>query len=132
MTTAACSASTRPASARSQPKPGKAGGLYVWQGYLRRATYNPHFARALGLLFWDHFLPVYWQQPFQVCACEPSGPPIGAVIQTVAALLKVPLNVFHARRAPKQFGVDNWFDGRVLPNLPLLLVDEHPLCCWRR
>jgi hypothetical protein len=25
---------------------------YRWQFYLRRATINPHFARALGLLFW--------------------------------------------------------------------------------
>jgi hypothetical protein len=31
--------------------PGKFGGHYRWQFYMRRATFNPHFARALGLLF---------------------------------------------------------------------------------
>jgi hypothetical protein len=104
--------------------PGKATGTtYVWQFYLRRATYNAEFAHRLGLMFWDHFLPVYHQQPFQVCACEPSGPPIGGAIQAGATLLKLPLNVFHARRSAK-FGVDNWFDGRPLPRLPVLLVDD--------
>lgn len=104
------------------PIPGKAGGTYVWQFYLRRATYDPEFARRLGLLFWDHFLPVYRQQPFQVAACEPSGPPIGCAIQAVATRLNIPLNLFLVRREPK-FGTDNWFDGRVL-QLPVLLVDD--------
>ena len=105
------------------PIPGKGGGTYVWQFYLRRATYNPEFAFRLGLLFWGHFLPVYRQQPFQVCACEPSGPPIGATIQDTATRLGLPLNVFYARREPKHFGLDNWFDGRI-GNLPVLLVDD--------
>ena len=100
--------------------PGKArGSMYVWQFYLRRATYNPHFAHAIGLLFWDHFSPLYQQSPFQVCACHPSGPPIAAAIQAAH-----PVNVFYARREPKAFGVDNWFDGRVLPDLPVLMVDD--------
>ncbi len=104
------------------PIPGKAGGTYVWQFYLRRATFDPDFARRLGLLFWDHFLPVYLQQPFQVAACEPSGPPIGCAIQAAATKLGIPLNLFLVRREPK-FGTDNWFDGRVL-QLPVLIVDD--------
>lgn len=104
--------------------PGKApGSTYVWQFYMRRATYNPTFAHKLGLLFWDHFLPTYHKQPFQVCACEPSGPPIGAAIQEIATRLRLPLNVFYARREPKSFGFDNWFDG-VVTDLPVLLVDD--------
>jgi orotate phosphoribosyltransferase len=62
--------------------------------------------------------------PFQVCACEPSGPPIGSAIQAHASRLGVPLNLFIARRAHKEFGTDNWFDGRVLPGLPVLIVDD--------
>lgn len=103
--------------------PGKAGGTYVWQFYLRRASFNPHFAHALGLLFWDLFLDRYAQQPFQICAPEPSGPPIAAAIAAAAAGLKIPLNVFHARREPKSFGIDNWFDGKV-NKLPVLMVDD--------
>jgi hypothetical protein len=107
------------------PIPAKqAGGTYIWQFYLRRATLNPQFAHRLGLLFWDHFLPVYAQQPFQVCACDPSGPPIGMAIQTTATRLKIPLNLFIARREPKSFGTDNWFDGYARPDLPVLMVDD--------
>jgi hypothetical protein len=116
------------------PIPSKApGGTYVWQFYLRRATFNPGFARRLGLLFWDHFLPVYLQQPFQVCACEPSGFPIGSTIQATATKLGVSLNLFFVRRSPK-FGTDSWFDGCALPNLPVLLVDDvaasSPFLLW--
>lgn len=99
--------------------PGKApGSMYGWQFYLRRATYNPHFAHALGQLFWDHFSPIYQQAPFQICACHPSGPPIAAAIQAAH-----PVNVFYARREPKSFGFDNWFDGRVTVD-PVLMVDD--------
>lgn len=107
------------------PLPGKLRGhIYSWQLYLRRATYNPEFARRIGLLFWDHFLPVYRQQSFQIAACEPSGPPIGSAIQAEATRLGIPLNLFIVRREHKSFGTDNWFDGRVLPELPVLIVDD--------
>jgi hypothetical protein len=104
--------------------PGKAkGSTYIWQFYSRRATLHPEFARRLGLLFWDHFLPVYAQQPFQVCACQPSGPPIGMAILTAATRLKIPVNLFIARREPK-FGTDSWFDGHARRDLPVLMVDD--------
>lgn len=106
--------------------PSKApGGTYSWQFYLRRATYNAEFARAIGLLFWDHFWRVYQQAPFQICACQPSGPPIAAAIQATAyrSPERLSVNVFYARREPKSFGIDNWFDGRVL-DLPVLMVDD--------
>jgi orotate phosphoribosyltransferase len=107
------------------PIPSKApGGTYVWQFYLRRATFNPEFARRLGLLFWDHFLPIYQQHPFQICACEPSGPPIGSAIQAHASRLGIPLNLFVVRRSHKTFGTDNWFDGRALAQVPVLIVDD--------
>ena len=41
-------------------------GNYTFQFYLRRATFNAEFAYRLGLLFWDHFLPAYQQQPFNM------------------------------------------------------------------
>ena len=106
------------------PIPGAApGSTYVWQVYSRRNTLNPAFARALGFLFWDHFLPVYRQQPFQVCACHPSGPPIGMAISAIGRQLGIRVNLFLARREPKSFGIDNWFDGHV-NKLPVLLVDD--------
>ncbi len=98
------------------------GGTYVWQCYLRRATFNAKFAHNLGLLFWDHFWPVFSTQPFQLCACAPSGPPIGSAIQHVARAIGIPINLFLARRSPK-FGGDNWFEGQVL-RLPVVMVDD--------
>jgi hypothetical protein len=106
------------------PIPSKVpGGTYGWQFYLRRATFHPDFAYKLGLLFWDHFLPVFQQQPFQIAACIPSGPPIGMAIASVANILGLTLNVFVARREPKHFGVDNWFEGQVV-ELPVLILDD--------
>lgn len=99
-------------------------GNYTFQFYLRRATFNPHFAYALGLLFWDHFATLHHHHPFQLCAPEPSGPPIGAAIQATATMLGIRINVFQARREAKSFGLDNWFNGRVLPDLPVLMVED--------
>ncbi len=99
-----------------------AGGTYVWQFYLRRATYNAEFARRLGLLFWDRFEPVFRQRNFQIGACHPSAPPIAAAIQASSPVGNV--NAFLIRREPKSFGTDNWFDGRVLPKVPVLMVDD--------
>lgn len=93
---------------------------YSFQFYLRRATYNAQFAHAIGLLFWDHFLPVYQQQAFQICATEPSGTPIALAIQNTAPVY---INIFSARREPKSYGMDNWFNGRVI-DLPILMVDD--------
>src|SRR5947208_954085 len=73
--------------------PGKApGSTYIWQFYLRRATFNAQFSRRLGLLFWDRFLPVFQQAPFQVGACCPSGPPIATAIQAAGAKLGLNVN----------------------------------------
>jgi len=110
---------------RSHPRiPGKAPGTtYVWQFYLRRITLQPIFARAIGLLFWDRFLEEFQRQSFQVCACSPSGVPIGCGIAKVARELKLPLTMFFARREPK-FGLDRWFDGPAPQMSPVLLVDD--------
>jgi len=99
-------------------------GRYTFQFYLRRATFNPQFAHNVGLLFWDHFAEIYRNQTFQICTPEPSGPPIGAAIQAAANVLGIKVNVFSARREPKSFGLDNWFNGIVLPGVPVLMVED--------
>jgi orotate phosphoribosyltransferase len=104
--------------------PGKAkGSTYVWQFYLRRATFHSGFARRLGLLFWDHFA-TYQREPFQICGVCPSGAPIAASLLSSAHSLGINVSTFLVRREPKSFGLDNWFDGRVLPGQPVLLVDD--------
>ena len=32
--------------------------------------------------------------------------------------------MFQARREPKSFGLDNWFNGKVLPEVPVLMVED--------
>ena len=44
-------------------------------------------------------------------------------IGAVARRIELPINVFLARRTPKAFGIDNWFDGRI-SRLPVLMVDD--------
>ena len=92
--------------------PGKAGGTYVWQFYLRRATFNPnsptHRLAVLGSV--RSRLP---QQPFQVCASEPSAPPIAAAIRPRHRPEDPAQRVPCPPREPKSFGFDNWFDGKV-------------------
>lgn len=102
----------------------KPGGFYQWQIYLRRATFNAEFAHRLGLLFWEHFQSKYETQPFQICACIPSGPPIGMAIQNYAFDLGIPVNLFFARREAKRFGTDSWFEGRGLGGVPVVIVDD--------
>ena len=104
--------------------PGKGGGTYIWQFYSRRATMNPEFAYRLGLLFWDHFLPIFKTQAFQICAVQPSGCPIGMAIIAMARKLGIDVNMFLARQTPKTIGPLQWFDGRVLPKMPVLMVDD--------
>lgn len=98
--------------------------FYSWQFYLRRASFHPEFAHRLGLLFWDHFLPIWDKQAFQLCAVEPSGTPIAAAIQNGATGLGIRVNMLVARRQPKSFGIDNWFEGRPWQKTPVLLVDD--------
>jgi len=61
---------------------------------------------------------------FQICTPEPSGPPIGAAIQAVANMLGIKVNVFSARREAKAYGLDNWFNGKVLPGVPVMMVED--------
>jgi hypothetical protein len=98
--------------------------FYVWQFYLRRASYNAEFAHRVGLLFWDRFAADFHNQPFQLCGIEPSGVPVAAAIQNTATRLGLRVNVLMCRRAPKSFGIDNWFEGRPWPRTPVLLVDD--------
>jgi hypothetical protein len=99
--------------------PGKAGGTYSWQFYLRRATFDPEFSHKLGLLFWDEFAHEWHREPFQLCGCYPSGAPIIASILNTAP---VPIRAFLVRRTPK-YGMDTWFDGFPGPE-PVLMVDD--------
>jgi hypothetical protein len=53
--------------------PGKAtGSSYVWQFYLRRATFHPEFAHRLGLLF---------------CRCSPSSRQSRSVVMPCYAVI---------------------------------------------
>lgn len=105
--------------------PGKLqGSTYIWQGYLRRASFNAEFMNRLGLLFWNHFQQVYETQEFQLGACLAAGVPIGLGIQNVARTLGIPVNLFTIRQSPKTFGFDSWFEGIVKLDIPVLLVDD--------
>lgn len=105
------------------PIPSKAGGItHGWQLYMRRATMDAEFSARIGLLFWDRFQVEFERQPFQICSCLPSGPPIGMAIQAAATKLGITINHMMVRREPKT-GLDNWLDGVAL-KMPIMLMDD--------
>jgi hypothetical protein len=73
---------------------------------------------CLGLLFWE--FPAGLSASSIPDMCLPSVRSTDCRCIQAAA----PVNVFYARREPKAFGFDNWFDGRVLPDMPVLMVDD--------
>jgi orotate phosphoribosyltransferase len=92
------------------------GKLNTWQIYMPIAMLDQQFAEYMVRMFWQHFAD---KGPFQICACESGGIPLMCAIQ---ARHNVPGFVF--RKKAKDYGIKNWLEGVVDPDLPVLLVDD--------
>lgn len=101
--------------------PGKAllltpkGGPNTWQFYLPVATLNQEFAQRVAQMFWQQFT----QLPLQLGACESGGVPLMSALQA-----QFPVNGFVIKKRPKAYGLKNWLEGVVDPELPVLLIDD--------
>lgn len=100
------------------------GVLNVWQYFLPVATLNQEFGQRTALLFWDHFAPGFKARPFQLCGCESGGLPLVCTLQAYAYEHGVAVHACEIKKKPKDFGIKNWLEGVVLPELPVLLVDD--------
>lgn len=101
--------------------PGKAlilakdGGVNTWQFYMPIAALNQEFAWRIAQMFWEHF----GTERFQICACESGGVPLLSALQAHR-----PVSGFVIKKQAKNYGLKNWLEGRVDPDLPVLLIDD--------
>lgn len=103
---------------------GEQGQLTSWQFYLPVASLSQQFGRRSAALFWDRFAERLEQQPFQIAACESGGVAVACWLQAAAHRVGMLVNLFAIRRAPKDYGLRNRYEGIVLPDLPVLIVDD--------
>ena len=100
------------------------GGVAAWQFYLPIAILNQEFACRIARLFWIADEPQWYgldEMPFQLCGCESGGSLLVSVLQATAPK---PVNAFMIKKAAKTYGLKNWLEGVVLPDVPVLLVDD--------
>jgi hypothetical protein len=113
---------------RSPPGPALltsyAGSKARWQLYMPVATLDQEFMRRVCLLFWDKYLPLYRKRQFQLCAIESGGVPIVCMLQAAAFVSSVTVNAFEVKKAQKTYGLKNWLEGVVLPDRPVILIDD--------
>lgn len=103
---------------------GPDGSLNSWQFYLPIGTLNQEFSYRIGLLFWDYFAEKYKKQPFQICGCESGGVPLITTFLSVAWALGIEVNGFMVKKEAKKYGLKNWYEGTVLEDLPVLMIDD--------
>jgi orotate phosphoribosyltransferase len=94
------------------------GGLNVWQYYLPIAVLDQEFAERIERLF---EVAIYGDVPekFQLCGCESGGSLLVSVLQHYGSYPG-----FMVKKAAKSYGLQNWLEGPVDPELPVLLVDD--------
>jgi len=100
------------------------GGRELWQFYFPIAAFNQRFAQTVGMLFWRRYAKQFRERPFQLCGCESGGVPVTCAIQQVAIAYGIPVNVFEAKKKPKDYGIKNWLEGVVAKDVPVVLVDD--------
>ena len=100
------------------------GGNCAWQFYFPVATLDPEFQRRMAHLFWLQFGARYKARPFQLCACETGGVPVGCALQAAAYAAKQAVPLFALKKQPKDYGLKNWIEGMVDARRPVLLIDD--------
>ena len=100
------------------------GDLNAWQYFLPIALLNQEFARRVAKMFWDQYLESFKEQQFQLCGCESGGGMLVPVLQSYALHQNAAVNGFLAKKEPKKYGLKNWYEGIVLPDVPVLLIDD--------
>ena len=104
---------------------GKApNSFYTWQFYLRRGLFNAKFLNMVGVLFWYQFAERYRNVPFQVTGLETGATPILGAIAMTSHLFDIDVNVISTRANRKKYGLLNRFEGIIVYNLPVMIVDD--------
>jgi orotate phosphoribosyltransferase len=102
----------------------KTTGQAVWQFYLPVATLDPQFVRRVAALFWNRFYTEFKLTPFQLAGCESGGVSLVCALQAAAYRQGVLCPAFMVKKAAKTYGLENWLEGVVDPDRPVILVDD--------
>lgn len=103
---------------------GPDGSLNTWQFYMPVATLNPQFMARIAAQFWHRFGGNFDTKPFQIAGAESGGVPVLNALQWFARNQGRDVNVFEVRKKAKAYGLKNWFEGRVLEGVPVMIVDD--------
>jgi hypothetical protein len=98
------------------------GTSYSWCFYLRKGLYNPEFNKHMTVCFLKKFANELGQ--FQLGGMETAATPMVTAIPIYAKqLLNVDIHSFVFRKAPKEYGLEEPWEGT--PNdLPIILCDD--------
>ena len=98
--------------------------FYIWQFYLRRPLLEPAHLLFIARCFWSVYKQRYQRQPFQISGVEQAAIPILTAILMTAPSMGVNLHAFTVRKERKKFGLRNIIEGKPIPELPCVFVDD--------
>lgn len=111
---------------RGQFMKGKVPGTnYTWCFYLRRGLYNPEFNKHLAVCFLYKIKKEVGHFDFQLSGLETAATPMITSLPIYAKqLLDIDLHSFIFRKAPKEYGLEEPWEGTPKFDTPTLLVDD--------
>jgi len=111
---------------RGQFMKGKVPGTtYTWCFYLRRGLYNPEFNKHLAVCFLYKIKKEVGHFDFQLSGLETAATPMVTSLPIYAKqLLDIDLHSFIFRKAPKEYGLEEPWEGTPKFDTPTLLVDD--------
>jgi orotate phosphoribosyltransferase len=111
---------------RGQFMKGKVPGTnYTWCFYLRKGLYNPEFNKHLAVCFLYKIKKEVGHFDFQLSGLETAATPMITSLPIYAKqLLDIDLHSFIFRKAPKEYGLEEPWEGTPKFDTPTLLVDD--------
>lgn len=101
------------------------GTNYTWCFYLRRGLYNPEFNKHLAVCFLYKIKKEVGHFDFQLSGLETAATPMITSLPIYAKqLLDIDLHSFIFRKAPKEYGLEEPWEGTPKFDTPTLLVDD--------
>lgn len=101
------------------------GHYYTWQFYLRRALFNTAFMNSFTNLFVYQVEREVGHFNFQITGRETGATPmVSALTILCKAKYNIEINGFSVRKKRKEYGLKNYIEGIVAPNVPILIVDD--------
>jgi orotate phosphoribosyltransferase len=111
---------------RNTPMKGKIPGtLYTWCFYLRRGLYNPEFNHHLAICFLYKIQQEVGHFNFQLSGLETAATPMITSLPIFAKqMLDVDINSFICRKSPKEYALEEHYEGNFKRGLPVMLMDD--------